>query len=208
VAGADWPARAAAAFAALTTGDDLDAHGIGTALLADIRDLFAQAQTDRMTSAQMAGALAALEDKPWPEFGKSGKPITPNQVARLLGRFGIRSRTIRTSDGTSKGYLRADFEEDFARYLRPTPFSNRNSVTTLENIDYFSLSEPSQPQPLLRLEKAVSANKDAGCYAVTVAEGGSRPNGSPITEPPDDLPVGDADAEPLPVGGRETAVLL
>ncbi len=40
VAGADWPQRAAGAFATLTSGDDLDAQGIGATLLADIAAVF------------------------------------------------------------------------------------------------------------------------------------------------------------------------
>ena len=120
VAGGDWPQRATAALAALTGGDDQDAHGVGTALLADVRTIFAAAGTDRLPSARIVEPLATLDGKPWPEFGKGGKPITANQLAKLLGRFGIRSRTIRTGDDTAKGYHREDFEDTFARYL-PTP---------------------------------------------------------------------------------------
>jgi hypothetical protein len=168
VAGGDWPARAAAAFAASMVGDDLDAHGIGTTLLADIRTIFAVAGSDRMPSACIAEGLAGLEGKPWPEFGKAGKPISSNQIARLLARFNIRSRTIRIGNSTPKGYYLADFQDTFARYLPATPHSNRNTATTVENTGDIPLSETPQPEGPLRIENAVSINDDAGCGGVAV----------------------------------------
>jgi putative DNA primase/helicase len=166
-AGGDWPARAAASFVALTTGDELDAHGTGTALLADIHSIFIATQADRLASARIAEMLAAMEGKRWPEFGKGGKPISANQVARLLTRFKIHSRTIRISDTTAKGYCLADFQDAFARFLPATAASKGNTVTTPENIGDTPLFETSQADSLLPFENAVSANKDASCDSVT-----------------------------------------
>lgn len=171
IVGADWPGRARAAFVALTTGDDLDAHGIGTALLSDIRRIFAVAKNDRLPSARIAEALAAMEGQPWPEFGTGGKPISTNQLARLLGRFNIRSRTVRIADGTAKGYHLTDFEDAFARFLPAYPISNRHTVTTPVNIGDSPLFETSHPGTLLPFENAVPTNKGAGCDGVTVRKG-------------------------------------
>lgn len=202
VAGGDWPRRAAAAFAALTSGDDMDAHGIGVALLADIRAIFINAGTDRLASKDIAERLAAMDGKPWPEF-KSGKPITSNQLARLLARFKIHSRTVRIGDDTAKGYHFDDFEDAFARFLPDSPRSNRNTVTTRASIGDSPLSETSHGETLLPFETAIPACNDGPCDGVTLSqpgagqEAGFWPDGCPISEPPGDLPPVDADGSRL-----------
>lgn len=119
VAGGDWPQRAAAAFTNLTSKGDMDAEGIGTMLLADIRDILARTEGDRLPIADMAAELGKMEDRPWPDFGR-GKPITTVKLSRMLKRFGIVSSTMRDGVETFKGYDRGSFTEVFARYLPPT----------------------------------------------------------------------------------------
>jgi len=113
---------------AATTLDKADSgQTTGLLLLADIRDLFAdRGWPDRFASQEIADHLAGLEGKPWPDF-RNGKPITANQLARLLKPFKIFSSNIRTASGVPKGYMRADFEENFARYLPPL-----QTATTLQ----------------------------------------------------------------------------
>jgi hypothetical protein len=45
------------------------------------------------------------------EYGRTGKPITANMLARLLKPLGIIPRTIRTGDGTSKGTSGTHFKD-------------------------------------------------------------------------------------------------
>ena len=73
--------------------------------------------------------LSGMEERPWPEF-KKGNPITTRQIARLLKRFGIKPKTIRTSEGTPKGYSADDLKDVFSRYTRPPSATN---ATSLEN---------------------------------------------------------------------------
>jgi hypothetical protein len=168
-AGADWPARAAVAFAALTGSEDTDAQGIGATLLADIAAIFSTEATDRLPSAKLAEALAHMEGRPWPEFGKPPKPITANGLARLLRRFSVAPHTIKLPGGdTAKGYLADDFGDAFARFIQKPAFRNRNPVTTPENIDSNTLPQLSPPENGLRLPNAVSTNKDGLGYGVTV----------------------------------------
>jgi len=66
--------------------------------------------------------LVSREDRPWPEWGKTRKPLTKVQLARMLKPYGISPGTIRLDDGTAKGttakgYLKSAFEDAFARYL-------------------------------------------------------------------------------------------
>jgi putative DNA primase/helicase len=115
-AGGDWPVRARDAAAALS-GKTAQDESVGVKLLGDIRAIFAERDTDRLSSADLVAALAALEDRPWVEW-KGGKPLTPNGLARLLTNFHISSGNIRTGPTTTpKGYQLAHFTEAFERYL-------------------------------------------------------------------------------------------
>ena len=53
----------------------------GAMLLADIRDAFEEKSCDRITSADLVGALAAMTERPWGECNH-GKALTQNQLAR------------------------------------------------------------------------------------------------------------------------------
>ena len=103
---------------------DLDAQGIGTTLLADIRDIFAASATDRLPSAKLTESLATIEGRPWTEWGKHRRPMSVNQLANQLRRFGITPRGIRVGDETPRGYLLDDFKEAFSRYLPKTPLQS------------------------------------------------------------------------------------
>ena len=52
-------------------------------------------------------------------MGKAQKPITKNQVARLLKPFKIKPGTKRQGERQFKGYKQEQFTEAFARYLPP-----------------------------------------------------------------------------------------
>jgi hypothetical protein len=72
---------------------------------------------DYVSSADICSKLAAQEDRPWAEFGRAGKPITPAQLARILARYGIKPHNIRMPDGrVVKGYHRQQFEDAWRRY--------------------------------------------------------------------------------------------
>jgi len=86
-------------------------------LLRAIRDLFAEQDTDRLSSAAIVEALTSDETGRWAEYSH-GKSITARQVARLLAPFGVKPKTIRlSSDAGKKGYLLDDFGDACTRYL-------------------------------------------------------------------------------------------
>jgi hypothetical protein len=73
---------------------------------------------ERLSSADLVEKLAAYADSPWAEYGKSRRPISQAQLARLLKPFGIAPQLIRlSSGGVMRGYLRAHFEDAWERYL-------------------------------------------------------------------------------------------
>jgi putative DNA primase/helicase len=169
IAGGDWQQRAATAFAILTSRGDSDAQGIGAMLLADIAEIFDAGSADKLRSIEITDALAKIESREWAEWGRARKPITPNQLAKLLRRFDLSPRTIKLADGdTAKGYHREMFDDAFARYLPQSPFPKRNPVTMSENIGDFALSETSPAKDGLRIENAEIPNNDAEGDVVTV----------------------------------------
>jgi putative DNA primase/helicase len=175
IVGKDWPKRASEAFAKLTSSNDLDAQGVGTMLLADIATLFSNEGTDKLPSAKLADLLAAIEGRPWAEWGRQQKPISPNQLAKLLRRFGISPQVIRTGDETHRGYPLEQFQEAFDRYTPEVPPPDRNSVTMLGKTP---VSRVKQPESVLHPEKGLSSRE---CYGVTLQKGGLG-DGQPIDE--------------------------
>ena len=140
LAGGAWPALAHKA--ALSLSQDVDEGSFRTKLLADIRKTFDLEEEDRFASAVLAAKLAELagadlDAGPWGAFGKSGKPITQRQIAKLLSDYSIFPRTIRIEGETPKGYLREQFEDAFERYLSsispppPPPHPQRTHKTAI-----------------------------------------------------------------------------
>jgi hypothetical protein len=122
--GGEWPRlarEAAVAFASAQQDEDA-----GVVLLHDIRDVFNARSVDRMFSVELVRALNNIDDAMWSEWrGLRGDQqphrMSPGEVARLLGPFGIRPRTIwppnRAAGGRSaKGYFRAQFEQAWRSY--------------------------------------------------------------------------------------------
>jgi hypothetical protein len=134
VAGGDWPDRSRAAARALCggRGEHDDGEDLAVQLLGDVRLVFAATGEQRMTSKALTMNLAALEARPWAEIAR-GRPITDRLVARLLGRFGVRPKSIRLGDSTPKGYVLADLADPFGRYLAPPAATSATSSTFLAN---------------------------------------------------------------------------
>jgi hypothetical protein len=162
-AGGDWPARvrniAAEADAARNE------QSVNVLLLTDIRMIFDDRDVNRISSAELVAELFMIEGHPWAEW-KNGKPITQNGLARLLGKFGILSGTIRLDEGqTAKGYKREDFEDAFSRYLPPqsvTP-SQPNKHGRCDGLQSVT------PEEGVTLSKASQPNNHGHCDVVTVS---------------------------------------
>jgi putative DNA primase/helicase len=119
-AGGDWPERVRKAAVALSGRREDQSAAV--LLLADIQELLKSRSDDPVPSAVIVEHLCALEGRPWPEW-RHGRPMSATGLARMLGKFEIHPRTVRTGTGakaTAKGYHRAQFEDAFRRYL-PAP---------------------------------------------------------------------------------------
>jgi putative DNA primase/helicase len=130
LAGGSWPALARAAAVALAPKDTAS---IGTDMLGDIKTVFANENADRLASSKLALLLHEFEGRPWSEWGRPPKPISANQIARLLKGFGIYPEKIRIGELTTRGYMLHQFDDAFARYLyleAPGGDPNRNTGTS------------------------------------------------------------------------------
>ena len=118
--------------AAIALSGSDDAETVGIMLLEDIRRLFAEHKAERLSSALIVDQLAKLEERPWPEWGRSQKPITPRQLAKLLEQFEIGPKLVKIDGIPVRGYRLDRFKDSFSRYLSksadlgvtPIPVSN------------------------------------------------------------------------------------
>ena len=114
LAGGDWPDRARRACLAMT-GDEPDDGRIGTQLLADLYEMWAN--EDYIFTTTILTWLHKAAESPWSEWGRKGEPITARGLATILKPYGVRSRTVRIAGETSKGYARADLTDPWTRYV-------------------------------------------------------------------------------------------
>ena len=129
VAGGEWPKRARDAAKALH-GVAEDEGDYGLLVLSDalqiVRDrMKADVAKDEKDAPGIFTATLLEElrqigdDRPWAEYTRDGKSLSPRQLASLLGRFGIKPRNVRAGDVVKKGYAYKDLKPAFARYLEP-----------------------------------------------------------------------------------------
>lgn len=113
--GSNWPERARAACVELVTAK-LDAEpSLGVRLLADLRDIFGDSEV--VATESVLDQLRRMDEAPWGDM--RGKPLDARYLARLLGKYGIKSGTIRIGGTTPKGYKRTDLADAWNRYLPP-----------------------------------------------------------------------------------------
>lgn len=200
-AGGEWPECTRRALVEIF-GSDQEQEDPGIRLLTDIRAL-CQGIVN-IASDDLVSRLNAKEESPWGEWDR-GKGLTPSKLARLLKRFNISSRTIRTGPGpkdTSKGYVLADFTDAFERYLG-------DPDATCDPIPPTSAVTPSQPAPVaaethFSTEQPQACGKaDSGapvvhCDAVTADSGGYAVTALRLISGCDPM-MGD----PCPCGSRE-----
>jgi hypothetical protein len=134
VAGGDWPTRASHAFANLVVKEEPDAHGEGTMLLVDIREILNGNDCERIFSRLLVDELCSVSDRPWAEANR-GRPITEHWLARRLALFRIKPKTMRIDADRAKGYEISDFTDAFERYLTESDSSNRDTVTSEQKPD-------------------------------------------------------------------------
>src|SRR6266545_6108218 len=95
LAAGDWPARARTAAAAMTEaeGQQEENTSASVRLLADLREVFDQADAEALYSATILNALHKLDEGPWADW--YGHPLRPRELANQLRAYGVRPRDVR-----------------------------------------------------------------------------------------------------------------
>ena len=169
-AGGDWPEALRFALVALCGEAQSEDGSIGVMLLADIRNILTEREVERISSADLASALADIETSPWGEWSK-GKPLSAAKLARQLHPFEVSPAVIRVGEKTTRGCLREDFADAWARYLPPVPQEGIKSVTVSQA---FVINEKDGPQSVtqdsIAPESVQKAASNGPCNTVTFLE--------------------------------------
>ena len=179
--GADWPERIRDSAAVLTPRES---ESIGPMLLADIKAIFADKNTGRLASAEICEALAAMEGRPWAEWrvkNASPKPISQNQLARLLKDFHVYPENIYTGGARRpKGYLLERFAEAFSRFLEPQGVNeplNRYTADEMGTSDAFRTAQPEFGVADQKCKKPASNGRCSGLADQNGEDGSAQVNG-------------------------------
>ena len=124
LAGGDWPARARKAAAALTADDDTDTS-LGARLLADLRDVFGDAEA--MHTETIRDALHKISEAPWADY--FGHPLNARDMARLLKPYKVASVDVKIDGTNRKGYRREHLHDPWTRYLPPADGGSATGAT-------------------------------------------------------------------------------
>ena len=195
-AGGDWLARGHKA-ALAGAGADVDEVSRLELLLGDTRNVFDEltSDTDRISSAHLIEKLCEIVPRPWGEYGKSGKPLTQNKLARLLKPLGIVPQKVRIGTETPNGYFRHQFVEAWERFLslegefKP---EHRNKCDEMGTSDVFQSGTAETDVPVRKSQKS---NNDGLCSDVPVGEGGL--GGESAKQSPSFVPVTFLGIEPF-----------
>lgn len=151
-AGPEWVARATAAALTLAASSEM-AAGTGNELLADIQAIFESKGLDRLRTTDLIQELTANEEMSWATYNR-GKPLSPRDLAKLLGVYNIHPKTVRHGNQTPKGYDLDQFAGAFARYLgAPEKLPQQQNSALEESAEVpASAPEPTVPDLLADLD--------------------------------------------------------
>lgn len=167
-AGGGWPAKARAAAVVLSGEGDRDEVGTGTLLLRGIRNAFGN--HDRLSTVDLLAGINSDDELPFGGW-REEKGLDSRGLARYLRPYGVKSRSIRFSDGgVAKGYLKQQFEEAWERWLTPDrTVTSDTSVTptpdqaTGEPLYKADVTDVTHVTPLAGRNQTTIDNGAAGC---------------------------------------------
>jgi hypothetical protein len=155
-AGGHWPSTARAACEHFVLGETVSAGSLGIRLLADVRDLFVAARTDRMATREVLASLLAEPDGPWARL--PGRALTARRLAREMRRFGVKPVTFDQRLIKAKGYVtfptygkqaQLGLDDAWSRYLDVTSDNSPGpTVTGKRPLLISSVTCPTSDQPI------------------------------------------------------------
>ncbi|ADJ47887.1 hypothetical protein AMES_6062 [Amycolatopsis mediterranei S699] len=120
-AGEHWPATARAACAYFVASNSNRGGSFGIQLLADMRRIFTQRNTDRLPSTFIIAELLEMEESDWTDV--KGKPLNPRMMAKELARYDVKPTTFKYDGDSVKGYTTTGatgLADAWSRYLPGT----------------------------------------------------------------------------------------
>jgi hypothetical protein len=185
LAGGPWSERVRTACVELNRQKEQADESLARWLLSDTRDLFDNEKVDRLSSKTLCERLRDIEESPWDGWHK-GRGFQPSDLARMLRGFDIRPSVIRMSaTETPRGYLRADFEDAWERYL--------------------SVDNKEAPPPSGNPQQAQQRNSESGEGSEFGTPGCNIDEGATENAPSDVQCCGVADVAPSPGGEDQLA---
>lgn len=110
----EWPELARSSVVELATRKADESASKGTLVLTKMASVFGDRQA--VATQEILDALNEDDDLPFGGYS-NGMGINSRSLSRLLRPYSVRSKTVRTFDGTPKGYHRDDLEDVWARYV-------------------------------------------------------------------------------------------
>jgi putative DNA primase/helicase len=165
-----WPkaARNAALRLSAKTAQNDDSETYSIQLLRDIWQLLSvRLDSDIVTMKEIVEQLVDLEDRPWANLGR-GKQLTTSYLGKLLRRFDIHSKVVRSGVDVAKGYRREWFSDAFDRYL---PKESVTSVTAPESLEKMPLDDGLQNPSVTEPEWLQNTNDFEDVTDVTEKDG-------------------------------------
>lgn len=169
--GGDWPMLARHT-AVTMAGKEYDTASLSSELLADIRTVLDRRVGDKIGTADLLAELIRDEEAPWATYNR-GKPLSPRQLAKKLGEYGIKPSTQRIGGILCKGYLLSDFADAFARYVISPEAAPDLSVTSVTNpilldaSNGYAVTDKNTCYGNKNLSVTPKSLIDNSCYAVT-----------------------------------------
>lgn len=162
LAGDDWPSRARKAAEVVSGVEDDGDVPIGVLLLTDIREVW-PANDHWLATSDLLGKLLALDDRPWPTFGRQGSGLTQHKLASILRDFRVYSTPKKDASKKHNVYLWSQVSEAISRYV-PKKKDDDTDADDDGSIGSADRSEPRNPATESR-QKSRSASEpvpDAG----------------------------------------------
>jgi hypothetical protein len=161
--GDNWAERARAAAIALSGGRIAEDDSIGVQLLRDVQRVFNETAADRLHTEQLLIGLHGIAESPWASW-RNGNPMGARALATRLREYAIRSKQVKIDETNRHGYLRADFEDAFSRYLAKSEPRNATDATT-QSLQGFA----AQCDPLPKVAGSVTESAGNPCKQRVVA---------------------------------------
>jgi hypothetical protein len=114
--GGDWPHIARDTALSFVEQSQEAPESVGVRLLSDIRAVIGS--EDRISSQDLLDRLKALEESEWATYRGTG--LDTRGLSRQLGKYEIKSESLKFEGNTLRGYRVSEFADAFGRYL-PTP---------------------------------------------------------------------------------------